>query len=852
MNHQQQYNEEIFEYMKNVSDFKNELEDISKTWEQLILLSQLGATGLDLSHTKENFTQLTSELITQLAHETLNKVINEMYSKASVSVDIVIRNLFERTADIGFLATDDDIRNFLLTQVSINNKQKQCNEALKSLQLRFKEYVAKYSVYYDIVLFDKLGNIVAKLDETNTITQTHDEIIDLIKSTSQDYVETYRYHDFLPQYEKSLVYSYKVTKTNDSDEIIGFLSLCFKFEDEMNGIFSKLVCKQNKETILLLDQQHQVIASSDPYHIPLYAKLETSLDEPYKITQFAGRDYIIKSCKTNGYEGFYGLGWIGHIMIPLDSAFKVHTQDIQIQEQILQSIMRNEELFKKELLQIPSKAQCIQDELDRAVWNGNVMQMQNDSNSADFARSILREVRTTGEKTKKAFKTSIEKLNQTIITSLLNNATFLATLSIDIMDRNLYERANDCRWWALTSTFRTILNKTIITSEDQLQLQNILKYINNLYTVYSNLILYDKQGNILAVSNENEQKLVNTKLTSNWLKHSLSLKDASKYCVSEFEETSLYGNENTYIYASSIFSLQSNDIVGGIAIVFDSSSQFKGMLKDALPKENQVVKKGLFSLFVEKQSRKIVSCSDDSHAVGEVLHIDNDFFKLNCEESLSKIMEYKNKYYIVGAKCSFGYREYKSHSDEYINDVLAFVFFEAGEIEPLKSSKEEFYNNFFDYQIKKDEEVEEIASFYIGHKWLGVPTSQIVEAISINHLETPVSMDFNHHFKGTVVHKNYPISVLDISSFIKNSHREQKHDIVIVNYDGALEKHTIGIVVDRLGEILKVPKQYIKPFDEHLISGGMLAQSIVQPPHDKKCKNLLTILNISKIGNLEH
>jgi len=36
-----------------------------------------------------------------------------MEAKAQVAVDIVIRNLFERTADIGFLATDDDIREFI-------------------------------------------------------------------------------------------------------------------------------------------------------------------------------------------------------------------------------------------------------------------------------------------------------------------------------------------------------------------------------------------------------------------------------------------------------------------------------------------------------------------------------------------------------------------------------------------------------------------------------------------------------------------------------------------------------------------------------------------------------------------
>ena len=859
--------DELFEYMKNVSEFKQELDDISKTWDQLILLSQLGATGLDMSDTKENFTQLKSELISQLAQETLKKVVNEMRSKASVSVDIVIRNLFERTADIGFLATDDDIRNFLLTTLELNEKieerkqdvdtieecldESDYKKQLKHIKLRFKEYVAKYSVYYDIVLFDKNGHIVAKLDETNSVTKTKDELLDSVKSTNGDYVETYKYHDFLPHHEKSLVYSYKVTKTNEDKEIIGFLSLCFKFEDEMDGIFSKLVCKKNKETLLLLDKNCEVIASSDKYHIPLKAKLEVSIEDDYKITQFSGRDYIVKTCKTNGYEGFFGLGWMGHIMIPLDSAFKVHTNDIEIEDTILQSIMENEELFKKELLEIPAKAQCIQDELDRAVWNGNVMQMESDSSSADFARSILREVRTTGEKTKKAFKTSIEKLNQTIISSLLNNATFLATLSIDIMDRNLYERANDCRWWALTSTFRTILNKKSITSEDKLQIGNILKYINNLYTVYSNILIYDTHGTILAVSNESEHKIVDTKLSNNWLKHSLGLKDSSKYAVSDFEKSFLYTNNDTYIYSASIFAPNSNTVVGGIAIVFDATSQFQGMLKDALPKINNEVKKGIFSLFVEKSSKKIVSCSDDTHTIGEILSIDNEFFKLNNGESLSKIMNYNDKYYIVGAKCSFGYREYKSNSDEYTNDVLSFVFFEAGEIKNFVNRYDEFLNNYYNYPISHNENIEEIATFYIGNKWLGVPTSSIVEAISINNLETPISMDLEHHFKGTVAYKNYVVSVLDISPFIKNKFEDKKNDIIIVTYQGAIEKHTIGIVVDKLGEILKIPTRCIKPFEEHLISGGMLAESIVQPPQDKTCKNLLTILNISKIGQLQ-
>jgi len=355
--------QELFKYMQNVTEFKTELNDISKTWDQLILLSQLGSTGIDMSQTKTNFNNLTNELIAHLADATLHKVINEMKSKAQVAVDIVIRNLFERTADIGFLATDDDIRGFLLKLPTTIEKiethkddeddtefriaKKTYKEDLLSIKNRFQEYVAKYSVYYDIVLFDTKGNIVAKLDDTNTLTQTNDTIINIALNTNEEYVETFKYHDFLPKHQKSLVYTYKVNKTNDSDEIIGFLSLCFKFENEMEGVFSRLVAKENKETILLLDNEGISIASSDPYHIPIGVKLQIELEQPFAISSFAGRDYLIKTCKTNGYEGFFGLGWLGHIMIPLSSAFHENEKNIEIEANILQSIMKNEDIFKK-------------------------------------------------------------------------------------------------------------------------------------------------------------------------------------------------------------------------------------------------------------------------------------------------------------------------------------------------------------------------------------------------------------------------------------------------------------------------------------------------------------------------
>lgn len=837
------------EYMKNINEFKNKLDDISKKWEQLILFSGLSSAKIDMNSTKSNFDKLSEQLIFNLTEATIKKVAVEMNSKAQVAVDIVIRNLFERTADIGFLATDSEIRNFL-TNYNIRNIITNKDEVLK-LRKRFEEYVSKYSVYFDIVLFDTQGHILTKLNiENQTTFKSKDSLFDEIENKKCDYLETYKYHDFLPEYEKSLVYSYKVVdeKTN---ETLGFLSLCFKFTNEMETIFSNLVSKNNKEVLIILDKNCEVIASSDSYHIPLKAKMDIELEKPFGIAQFAGRDYIIKTCKTNGYEGFYGLGWMGHIMIPIDSAFRVENNNFDIKEDVLNSIMQNKNLFKEELISIPLVAQNIQDDLNRAVWNGNIKQATISSHDGDFSRTILREVKLAGEKTKDSFANSIQNLNQTIISSLLNNVSFLSELSIDIMDRNLYERANDCRWWALTPAFIEILkNEYNLSAEDKKKMSEILKYINNLYTVYTNLFIYDKSGTIVAVSNDNYKSTIGTRLDTSWVRNTLKMRDSSRYYVSYFDKTPLYDDKHTFIFNAAINDNEHN--LGGIGIVFDCELQFKNMLCDALPSTNGVVNDGYFSMFVEKNYSMVLSCSNDSHYVGEKIDIDNELLNLKRGKSLSKILFYKGKYYLVGASCSKGYREFKSEDDIYQKEVIAFVFVEVGE----KVSKKELtdintHHFIYDDMLLQDSCVE-IATFYIGNKWLGVRTSDVIEATTLHNLEKPVSMDAtDNHFKGTIIHKKMVLSVLDISKFIQNEIKKKDDaDVIIIKYEQNNSDHVIGIVVDKLGEFLKVPEYRIKPFENFVIMGGMLAESIVQPPESSSVSTLLTLLNISKLQEI--
>ena len=107
----------IIKHIEDVDKYKDELETLSSSWDMLALLGQLGDINIDIGKTKDNFLNLTSTLLNHLSEEQIKKVTQEMKFKSQVAIDILIRNLFERTADIGFLATDDDIRNFIQNYV---------------------------------------------------------------------------------------------------------------------------------------------------------------------------------------------------------------------------------------------------------------------------------------------------------------------------------------------------------------------------------------------------------------------------------------------------------------------------------------------------------------------------------------------------------------------------------------------------------------------------------------------------------------------------------------------------------------------------------------------------------------
>lgn len=837
----------LIRHMNAVEEYREALQNLQGVWDNLTLLGQLTGVGTDMTTTRQSFNKLTSSLLNQLGSKNLEKCVMEIGSKAQVAIDILVRNLYERTADIGFLATDEDIREFLRHQQKAKGAAARKNDvgALKEkLLARFAEYVAKYSVYSDIVLLDTDGKILVRLDDQVDAECCTDTLVKESLETHAAYVETYGELAMMPKNTRSLVYSYRVTDHDGT--ALGVLCLCFRFENEMAGIFSNLTMPDDWSVITLLDDQGRVISSSDNFHIPVGAHLEQIKDADYRIVRFGPLEYIAVTRSTQGYQGYMGPGWTGHVMLPVQHAFNKDDSEMLygLSRDVLDAVMKSPALFGSALRAIPSQAEHIQNDLNRSVWNGNVRQTgEGRAINPSFSKVLLWEISNTGKKTKDVFERSIENLHQTVVSSILQDSQFQAALAIDIMDRNLYERANDCRWWALTSAFRALLSAPKLSAESEAQMSAILEYINGLYTVYSNLIVFDASGKIVSVSNTDERNLIGRQIDEEWHQRVLGLPDSQGYAVSEFKDTVFYGGKHTYIYGAAIFAPDNQTVVGGVGIVFDSSPQFRAMLCDALPRDGSGnIQAGSFGIFVG-QDGTVIACSDHSYSPGDKFPIAREQIAFEPGSSVATILELAGNYYAVGIRASSGYREYKSSQDRYHNEVAAVILVPLGETsistQPQKIAQPKVISD-----VGQGADGVEIATFLIGQNWYGVRSKQVVEAVDASGLTAVPGA--GQDLAGYVFYDGLPRPVFQVKHLLEDEEEtevSQSAQIIMLRRDSVT---LFGLLVNDLGDIPEVKASRLADFPEALAGGCVLAESILAVD-DAGSEKMLIVLGIERL-----
>lgn len=802
--------ERFLPYMQDVVRCDQSLQELNLMWRLIEASAKMNCPAESknilptMAATRSGFSQLEKELVTGLVREKIKNVLLEIHTKARYVIDIVVRNLYERTADVGFLATDKELCAFVAGLTSDP----------APVRYRLREYRNKYTVYDEIILLDFHGNVLVQIDPATPLEHSADPLLG--QTLARDgWVETFRATDLRPARRHALVYSHRMCHPQ-TGEVVGVLCLCFNFEEEMQRIFEAHRDSQDRFNMLLLNGRNQVIASADPVWIPTGVSVPANRKGDIRLMLFAGREYLVQTIAAQGYQGYPGpVGWQGQVMIPVDIAFETIRSDVfeQLPPALAQGMLSHARTFCPPLFDIMSAAHSIQ----RIVWNGQVMTAGQRGEMLKL-KTILEQISETGHRSNALFAQSIHDLYQTALTSRKNDAIFTTRLLVDLLDRNLYERANDCRWWALTPELCDILSQQDNSPQGLQKITAILSYINSLYTVYTCLFVYDRQGCIIAATGHAAQEVIGQHIDTHTLEQVLSLRASRQYHVTPFDSSPLYDDMPTYIYHAAIHDRQGHAAVGGIGIVFDATPQLHNMLQGGISG------KGKVDAFYVSRTGCILSSTNSQHPVGSTLAIATALLGLSAGHSHACVTTFDGQYAVIAATMCSGYREFKV-TDGYREDVLAVSIEYFGHI--VQSGV-----NDRQIMIAPDPTLQqqgmEYATFFTAGNLLAIAAVHVTEALPVTQMQA-TSMGRGAQV-GVLLLKSeqqrHFVWVFDLAYLMYKTHSSVRaNSQIIIVQDGT--QH-VGLLVDELHAVPQFDASQIMPTPFSTNAEEMFTSHVIQ------------------------
>ncbi len=702
-------------YMRDVIRCEQSLRELNQMWRMIESSAKMNCPQEAqsilpiMAATRDGFGRLEQELVDSLVGEKVANVLAAIGTKAQYVIDIVVRNLYERTADVGFLATDRELCTFVAG----------LRDDTDAIRARLLAYRRKYTVYNEILLLDTRGNVLVQLDPDSPVEGSADPLI-AATLASDSYVETFRATDLRPGRSQALIYSRRMHHP-DSGEVVGLLCLCFDFEAEMAGIFRSHRDPEGRANMLLLDDHHRVIASADERWIAPGSTVPVNPEGQPRLMIHEGREYLVRTYPAEGYQGYQGPeGWLGQVMVPVDLAFSGGTRNTlaALDPALAAGLLSHARSFSRPLYEVMTATETIR----RVVWNGQVI-TADQRGELQKLKTILEQISETGSRSNELFSQSIRDLYETVLESKLSNTEFVAELLVDLLDRNLYERADDCRWWALTPELRSALAEPEVDAAQARRLREILDYINSLYTVYTRLFVYDRHGRVVAASRLGADESLPRAVDAATLERVLALPDEQAYHVSAFEPSPYYGGQPTYVYHAAVRDpAHEGRVVGGIGIVFDGAREFEAMLRGCLGQAGGV------SAYFTDRSGRIIASTNPARPVGSTLPLAAGPLALSRGHSLSQVVEHDGHYAVMGCAASQGYREFKV-SDGYEEDVLAVVFHQLGAVQQGAGAHSVRHAAIEDNGYAGSGTRQTYATFLCGGNLLALPATHVLEAL---------------------------------------------------------------------------------------------------------------------------
>ncbi len=190
---------------------------------------------------------------------------------------------------------------------------------------------------------------------------------------------------------------------------------------------------------------------------------------------------------------------------------------------------------------------------------------------------IARELETELVKRTDALAASIAQMTER---GMGDRMVDLSLNAVELIDRNLYERTCDVRWWATDSAVVDCAAEP--EPERVAYASERLGVILGAYTVYLDLWLCDLNGNVLANGRPDKFNVQGRNVANApWFRQALALKSGDDYVAGDVERQSFLGDAQVATYCASVrLGGQSKGRATGIlAIHFDWETQARAIVQ---------------------------------------------------------------------------------------------------------------------------------------------------------------------------------------------------------------------------------------------------------------------------------
>lgn len=176
----------------------------------------------------------------------------------------------------------------------------------------------------------------------------------------------------------------------------------------------------------------------------------------------------------------------------------------------------------------------------------------------------------------------LETMNRLLATNFRGNRlSDLALTNIDLIDRNLYERSCDVRWWATDNSIVEAL--TDRTPERFLHASRRLGVILDSYTVYFDLVLCNTRGIVVANGRPGRFSSVGSNHShSAWFQSAIESRSGTEFGFQSVHESTLVNRQRCLVYSCAV--RQGGDAngepIGVLGIIFNWDALAQTIVKN--------------------------------------------------------------------------------------------------------------------------------------------------------------------------------------------------------------------------------------------------------------------------------